>query len=178
MTPNQIKIAEKIILHIKKDNSSINKSDIWKIASDEDSQDVMSAIDALVEDYGLLRKSDPLYKLTKGGANFISFENIFDEKKQGEEKEAIDFEKAKIDLILNKWLLKTRWLPHMIAAVSVAISLYVLFAPDNKYIELERRIKVLEKQIKEEKAQTGKSIMSTGSVKSAVIEKSQTTPNP
>ena len=30
----------------------------------------------------------------------------------------IEFEKTKVDLKLNKWLLKTKWLPHFIAFIS------------------------------------------------------------
>ena len=63
------------------------------------------------------------------------------------EKETIDFEKSKIDLELNKWLLKTKWLPHFIAFISFIFAVYVYFDSKNDSKKLEERIEKIESTI-------------------------------
>ena len=59
-------------------------------------------------------------------------------------KEQIEFEKSKIDLKLNKWLLKTKWLPHIIAVISFLFTVYIYFDSKNDSKKLEERITNLE----------------------------------
>ena len=63
------------------------------------------------------------------------------------EKERIEFEKSKIDLELNKWLLKTKWLPHIITVISLLFAVYVYFDSKNDSKKLEERIEKLESKI-------------------------------
>lgn len=80
--------------------------------------------------------------LIRGG-----FKPIFEKIQIDEEKEQIEFEKSKIDLKLNKWLLKTKWLPHFITFISLLFAVYVYFDSKNDSKKLEERIEKLESKI-------------------------------
>ena len=85
----------------------------------------------------LLRIDGELYSLTKNGFSFISFAEIEKQELINAEKEQIEFEKSKIDLKLNKWLLKTKWLPHIIAVISFLFTVYIYFDSKNSIKKIE-----------------------------------------
>ena len=88
-----------------------------------------------------------LYSLTKNGFSFVSFAEIEKQEQLKSEKDKIEFEKTKVDLKLNKWLLKTKWLPHFIAFISFIFAVYVYFDSKNDSKKLEERIEKIESTI-------------------------------
>ena len=97
---------------------------------------------------------DNKFRITKNGLDIFNnggwLKYIKDEKIKlnlVSEKETIDFEKSKIDLELNKWLLKTKWLPHIITIISLLFAVYVYFDSKNDSKKLEERIENLESTI-------------------------------
>ena len=97
-----------------------------------------------LEELGIIRIDEGLYSLTKEGLSFVSFEEI-------EKKEILKAEKEEIDLQLNKWLLKTKWLPHFFAFISFVFAVYVYFDSKNDLKKAEKRLEVIESIIPTQK---------------------------
>lgn len=96
-----------------------------------------SIMNYIVENKYAELKGDISLLLTDSGRNF--HKNIMIEN--------LEFEKLKTDLLLNKWLIKTKWMPHIIAILSILISIY--FYTDSKVSEskMEKKIKIIESKI-------------------------------
>lgn len=78
-----------------------------------------------------------------------NFTDLYKEQNEEQYQKKVEFEVKKTGLKLNKWLLKTRWLPHIVAGTSIIISIYSFFYNQSKFEtevnELEDRIEMLEK---------------------------------
>jgi predicted methyltransferase len=153
MTNEQKKIAENIINFIKENNNKVFKNTLLN-NFDFDPIDRVFILRTLIEELDLIRVDSELYSLTKNGFSFVSFDEIENKEKLSAENEKIEFEKSKIDLKLNKWLLKTKWLPHFIAFISFVFAVYVYLDSKTDSKKLEQRIEVLETIIKDQKSET------------------------
>ena len=117
MNNEQKKKAEDIINFIKGNNNKVFKNTLLN-SFDFDPIDRVFILRTLKEELNLIRIDGELYSLTKNGFSFVSFAEIEKQEQLKSEKDKIEFEKTKVDLKLNKWLLKTKWLPHFIAFIS------------------------------------------------------------
>ena len=146
MNNEQKKKAEDIINFIKENNNKVFKNTLLN-SFDFDPIDRVFILRTLKEELNLIRIDGELYSLTKNGFSFVSFAEIEKQEQLKSEKDKIEFEKTKVDLKLNKWLLKTKWLPHFIAFISFIFAVYVYFDPKNGSKKLEERIENLESTI-------------------------------
>ena len=89
-------------------------------------------------------------QLSKEGWEFVGFEHLENEERKLKEKQDAEFDNLKITNQLNRWLIKTRWLPLIISLIALLISLYsVLFEKDKKENKnLKNRIEKLEMTLK------------------------------
>ena len=130
MNNEQKKKAEDIINFIKENNNKVFKNTLLN-SFDFDPIDRVFILRTLKEELNLIRIDGELYSLTKNGFSFVSFAEIEKQEQLKSEKDKIEFEKTKVDLKLNKWLLKTKWLPHFIAFISFIFAVYVYFDSKN-----------------------------------------------
>lgn len=87
----------------------------------------------------------------KGGwLNHIENEKNLREKeiKEKTTREKIDLEKASTELKLNKWLIKTKWLPHIISILAIIVSVAIYSDSKKENENLKKRIEILEKNMK------------------------------
>lgn len=155
MTNEQKKKAEEIIKFIKENNNKVFKNTLLN-TFDFDLIDRVFILRTLKDELDLIRIDGELYSLTKNGFSFVSFAEIENKEILNAEKEKIEFEKSKIDLKLNKWLLKTKWLPHFIAFISFLFAVYVYFDSKNESKKLEERIENLESTFPNQKSESKK----------------------
>ena len=146
MNNEQKKKAEDIINFIKESNNKVFKNTLLN-SFDFDPIDRVFILRTLKEELNLIRIDGELYSLTKNGFSFVSFAEIEKQEQLKSEKDKIEFEKTKVDLKLNKWLLKTKWLPHFIAFISFIFAVYVYFDSKNDSKKLEERIEKIESTI-------------------------------
>ncbi len=146
MNNEQKKKAEDIINFIKENNNKVFKNTLLN-SFDFDPIDRVFILRTLKEELNLIRIDGELYSLTKNGFSFVSFAEIEKQEQLKSEKDKIEFEKTKVDLKLNKWLLKTKWLPHFIAFISFIFAVYVYFDSKNDSKKLEERIEKIESTI-------------------------------
>ena len=146
MNNEQKKKAEDIINFIKGNNNKVFKNTLLN-SFDFDPIDRVFILRTLKEELNLIRIDGELYSLTKNGFSFVSFAEIEKQEQLKSEKDKIEFEKTKVDLKLNKWLLKTKWLPHFIAFISFIFAVYVYFDSKNDSKKLEERIEKIESTI-------------------------------
>ncbi|WNM18867.1 hypothetical protein [Flavobacterium capsici] len=81
------------------------------------------------------------YRLSKEGWAFTTFEELEKKEYQKELKENIELENLKVNTQLNKWLLRTKWVPHILSLIAILISIYFSNKDNNKQAELEEKIK-------------------------------------
>jgi hypothetical protein len=120
--------------------------------------DYRKYINLMIEDYKLIHKSftNSLdITLTKHGNDVINqggwlkyLENEKNDAEFNKEKSKIELENLTTSTNLNKFLLKTKWLPHIVSVISLAFSIYVYFDAKADSKKLEQRIEVLEKKLK------------------------------
>ena len=146
MNNEQKKKAEDIINFIKENNNKVFKNTLLN-SFVFDPIDRVFILRTLKEELNLIRIDGELYSLTKNGFSFVSFAEIEKQEQLKSEKDKIEFEKTKVDLKLNKWLLKTKWLPHFIAFISFIFAVYVYFDSKNDSKKLEERIEKIESTI-------------------------------
>ena len=133
------------LVFFKKNIVDLNSSDIYvEIDKYFDRTEFVKNIDFLERNTLITENDnrDSIYSITEKGNNVLN--DIIKELEYESEKERIEFEKSKIDLKLNKWLLKTKWLPHIIAVASFLFTIFVYFDSKNDLKTLEKRIKDLE----------------------------------
>lgn len=156
MNDTQIKYAEEIISHIKKNNNSEHQEVLMLKFGNIKTREISIILSYLINPYDLLRLENSNLTLTKKGIDFISFQKLREEEQFQKEKERIDFEKLKVDLKLNKWLLKTKWLPHFITFISFLFTVIVYFCSKNDSKKIEERIEKLESTQKVQKHESKK----------------------
>ncbi len=147
MNPSQIEIAEKILSYLKSKNNVENINNVWNTFNSVEQRDRYVIINSLKDDYKLIKPDGAVYFLTKKGIGFTSFNDIFEEEKKLENKNKLDYEKSIIDLKLNKWLIKTKWIPHIISILSLLFAVYVYFDSKNENNDLKNKINILEKKL-------------------------------
>ena len=139
----------KLYLDFFKNNKiELNKSNSLKLIDDIFDRDIfMKEVVYLEKNKFIIKnnKENNILFLTEKGEKCLL--QINNEIEYEDEKERIDFEKSKVDLNLNKWLLKTKWLPHFIAFISFLFAVYVYFDSKNDSKKLEERIEKLESKI-------------------------------
>ena len=158
MNNEQKKKAEDIINFIKENNNKVFKNTLLN-SFDFDPIDRVFILRTLKEELNLIRIDGELYSLTKNGFSFVSFAEIEKQEQLKSEKDKIEFEKTKVDLKLNKWLLKTKWLPHFIAFISFIFAVYVYFDSKNDSKKLEERIEKIESTILNPKNESKKKLL-------------------
>ena len=146
MNNEQKKKAEDIINFIKENNNKVFKNTLLN-SFVFDPIDRVFILRTLKEELNLIRIDGELYSLTKNGFSFVSFAEIEKQEQLKSEKDKIEFEKTKVDLKLNKWLLKTKWLPNFIAFIYFIFAVYVYFDSKNDSKKLEERIEKIESTI-------------------------------
>jgi hypothetical protein len=143
MTNEQKKLAEEIIYFIKENDNRVRINTLFnKFKLELIDKDFLVKT---LKEFGIIRIDKGLYSLTKKGLSFVSFAEI-------EKKEILKAEKEEIDLQLNKWLLKTKWLPHFFAFISFVFAVYVYFDSKNDLKKVEQRIEVIESIIPTQKS--------------------------
>jgi deoxyxylulose-5-phosphate synthase len=110
-----------------------------------------------LEDKGLVRynQSVDICTLTEKGYSIVEnggWSTFIKKQKEENEKqinkETLEFDNLKTTTALNKWLLKTKWLPHFISIISILFSIYTYSSSGNETKKLEERIYKLELQLK------------------------------
>jgi hypothetical protein len=71
-----------------------------------------------------LSEKGRVVKKLRGYENY--FEHVESEAKKIKAKEDAEFESARSTAELNTWLLKTRWLPHILSGLAIIISVIAL----------------------------------------------------
>lgn len=82
------------------------------------------------------------YSLTEKGK--ITLTKIKDELDFENNKQNAELESLKTSTDVNKFLLRTKWLPHIVALLSLIFSIYTYFGTQNDSKKLEERIQKLE----------------------------------
>lgn len=105
----------------------------------------------IFHDYGLgeLKDSKGLLLLNRtSNTHEENFVDIFNKQKEKRNKEIIEAEKLNLDVKLNKWLIKTKWLPHIVAGISIFFSIISFYYNQNEFEneinELKERIERIE----------------------------------
>ena len=87
--------------------------------------------------------------------NFIQDDGYVkrDEYKKLKEQKENDKQSAEYDDLvtntkLNKWFIKTKYLPYLIALLSLLFSIFTYFDAKSDVIELEKKLKQIEKKLK------------------------------
>lgn len=121
-------------------------------------KDYRKTINLMLDDYKLIHKSfsDSLdITLTKHGNDVVNqggwlkyLENEKNEAEFSKEKTKIELENLTTSTKLNKFLLKTKWLPHIVSVISIIFSIYVYFDAKSDSKKQEQRIEKLEKKSK------------------------------
>jgi hypothetical protein len=145
MTEEQKRISEEVIKFIKTNNNNVYKKDLLDNFNIDNTERIF-ILRNLCEEFDLIRVDDNLYSLTRNGFYFVSFEQFDKDIEFYKNKELIEFEKTKIDLTLNKWLLKTKWFPLGISIIAVLVSIYFGLKDTSKNNELEQRLLNLEQK--------------------------------
>lgn len=114
-------------------------------------------INLILDEYKLIKKpfTNSLdIVLTKLGTEVINqggwikyLENEKLKEQIENEKLNAELENLKTSTEVNKFLLKTKWLPHVVAILSFLFSIYVFFDAKDDSKKLEQRIGILEKII-------------------------------
>lgn len=107
-----------------------------------------------MEARGLVKIYKELCTITEKGLLIVNeggWLQYLERQKQAEinqrKKEELEFEKSKIDLSLNKFLLKTKWVPLILSLLAILVSVYFSIQDKNNYEELEKKILDNEKTI-------------------------------
>lgn len=113
----------------KRDDYSFEE---FKLAADE-MHNIKPSIGRIIEsDYTyIFEPSDHILKLKELKYSFVEEINGIElderiQKEMEDEKIKIDLENSKTQLLLNNWLLKTKWLPHIVALISIIISIVAM----------------------------------------------------
>lgn len=138
-------LIEFVISEFKKsEDGRLLKTDFAKLIADRSKRNLIG--DFIVEELFLVRVENYEYLiLTIDGWEFTSFKDIASKGLALKEREEAELENLKTSTKVNKFLLKTKWLPHIVSVISVAFSIYVYFDAKADSKKLEQRIEVLEK---------------------------------
>ena len=142
------KSVKEHLVFFKQNNVDLNNPEIYvEIEKYFDRIEFIKNIDFLERNTLIVEndKRDSIYSITEKGNKLLS--EIIKELEYESEKERVEFEKSKVDLKLNKWLLKTKWLPHFIAVISFAFTVYIYFDSKDDSKKLEERIEKIESTI-------------------------------
>ena len=145
MTEEHKELIEFIISEFKKsEDGRLLKTNFAKLIADRSKRDLIGNF--IFEELFLARVEnyDNLI-LTIDGWEFTSFKDIEAKELALKEREKAELENLKTSTKVNKFLLKTKWLPHIVSVISVAFSIYVYFDAKADSKKLEQRIEVLEK---------------------------------
>ena len=135
-TANLLDEASKSFFKIEKTRSSLKYFDFMK------NEDLVTF------------DNDNRYRITRNGLLIIEnggwLKYIENQNKRADferHKSEIEFKNHETTLELNKWFLKTKWLPHLLAFTSIVFSIFTYFDAKNDSKILEQRIKKLEQTI-------------------------------
>lgn len=87
------------------------------------------------------------FRITSHGWNFTSFNDWDKIETKKSEKEKIELENLLTNTNLNKWFLKTKWLPLLLSLAAIVASIYFDIQDKDKQKELEMKIEENEKSI-------------------------------
>ena len=119
MTKEQEEIAERMLSVMReKENGTtdhVKFIDVYKFPAIE----TKIAIRALRDDLGLIADFvHPIsFRLTEKGWEFTTFDDF-------REKQKLEKEKEKYDLLTKRWVYKTRYLPHLLSLAALLVSIY------------------------------------------------------
>ena len=138
---NKNKNLRKIDLY-KHDKSKLDSSDSLVLFHKMSEENLLTT-----DNYNNLKLTTLAIEIIENGGwlEYVKVQNDSSSRKANKEK--IDFEISKTNLELNKWFLKTKWLPHIISIISVLFSVYVYFDSKNDSKKLEERIEKIESTI-------------------------------
>lgn len=132
-------------------DGSMYHEDFVELFLDNDSRPII--INILLKELGLIENlngAGHLYKLTQNGWKFKSFSAFKEKEREKENREKIELDNLNSNTEVNKWLLKTRWLPHFLAGISIVVTLIlgiITFKNDDEKQKLEKRLEILEKEL-------------------------------
>ena len=145
---HKLKIEE-IITDIKNNNDGFINSNQLAAYFDQNHKERIIVCGFMLDEFNLLdRVGDHAYKLSKNGWEFEGFEYLEFESRKLIEKNDAEFENLKISNHLNKWLIKTRWLPLILSLLAILITFYTAIFDKKDEIEikiLKNRIEKFEK---------------------------------
>lgn len=76
---------------------------------------------------GVIQFSD-FGRIIKEHGNYSKYLNVLNEQKQKQIiKEQKEIENLNFSITLNKWLIRTKWLPHLLSILALIISLISIF---------------------------------------------------
>ena len=145
MTEEHKELIEFIISEFKKsEDGRLLKTDFAKLIADRSKRDLIGNF--IVDELFLVRVENfHNLILTIDGWEFTSYKDIEAKQLALIERENAELENLKISTKVNKFFLKTKWLPHTVSIISVAFSIYVYFDAKADLKKLEQRLEVLEK---------------------------------
>ncbi|AIN75164.1 hypothetical protein O8E88_002237 [Flavobacterium psychrophilum] len=128
---------KKVDLSDEKGKEEIDKIFGWQV--------FLKNLQILEDDSLIIENNDRnSYSLTeKGKINLTEIKNEIDFENS---KQNAELESLKTSTEVNKFLLRTKWLPHIVALVSLIFSIYTYFDAQNDSKKLEERIHKLEKK--------------------------------
>lgn len=145
----------------------VHSNSNYKILDEDDFDEYLEfieyrkTINSMLDDYKIIKKpfTNSLdIVLTKFGVEVVDqggwFKYLENEKLKEQfesDKVNIEFENLKSATEVNEFLLKTKWLPHIVAIISLLFSIYIYFDNRNDSAKLEKRIEILEKTILKKK---------------------------
>jgi hypothetical protein len=137
------------------ENTEMYYSDFVDMNQERFNNDIRSKLFAEeMETRGLVKIHKELCTITEKGLSLVNergWLEYLERRRQLEieqrEKEKLEFEKSKIDLSLNKFLLKTKWAPLFLSLAAIVVSVYFSIEDKNKQEELEKKMLESEKTI-------------------------------
>jgi hypothetical protein len=141
------RLIELIIVKFKEANGYIH-SQPFVLLFNDDHKLRASITRIMMKDLNLLENvGTHAYRITKDGWNFTSFQDLENSELKKSEKENIERENLIINTSLNKWFLKTKWLPLLLSLAAIIASVYFNIQDKDKQKELETKIIENEKTI-------------------------------
>lgn len=122
---------------------SIDNNEREKISEIFGWEEFLENLETLEVESLILENNDRFsYSITEKGK--ITLKELKNELAFEDNKQNIELENLKTSTEANKFILRTKWLPHIIALLSLLFSIYIYFDNKNDSKKLEERINNLE----------------------------------
>ena len=140
-------IIEEIVREFQEqENGMFYINDYVKLFTDTNQRVTITRL--LINDLELIdRVGSHSYRLNKNGWEFKSFGELdmLDEKRR--EKEQAELTNVITSTNLNRWFLKTKWLPLLLSFAAIVVSIYLNYQSTEKQKDMELQVRDMEKSI-------------------------------